>query len=118
MRLRPPTKHSPHRPCRCGARIQAHDPDAKPNELGSTFDGRVALASDPHAACEQASALLITNDWNQFRQLDYPSLMQRLQTPVIYDGRNLLDLKVAQAAGFEVIGVGRRTSPPGAAATQ
>ena len=45
--------------------------------------------SDPYAAAEDADALLILSDWQEFRELDLDRLHYTLRYPIVIDGRNL-----------------------------
>ena len=38
----------------------------------------------------------------------FDELAQRLQTPLVFDGRNLYDPAEVRAAGLEYVGIGRR----------
>jgi len=46
-------------------------------------------------------------DWKQFRHLDYAKMAALMHSPVIIDGRNFLDRKELEKAGFRYVGVGR-----------
>jgi UDPglucose 6-dehydrogenase len=93
-----------------GARVQAFDPEAGPNARQALADSdeRLHLLDDMHEACRNAQALLVTVEWNAFRQPDFDSLKALLHDPVIFDGRNLYEPDKMKALGFEVVGVGRR----------
>ena len=47
-------------------------------------------------------------EWKQFRNPDWSQVQARLQSPVIYDGRNLFDPSDLRQKGFEYHGIGRR----------
>jgi UDPglucose 6-dehydrogenase len=56
---------------------------------------------------EDADAVLIVTEWPEFHELVSPDVRQAMRTPLIVDGRNMLDPVAAQAAGFAYEGVGR-----------
>ncbi len=46
---------------------------------------------DPYAAAQDADALLILNDWQEFAELDLAKLHYTLRYPIVIDGTNLYD---------------------------
>jgi UDPglucose 6-dehydrogenase len=56
---------------------------------------------------ENADALLLATEWNEFKQLDFTRIKKELRTPVILDGRNLWDANTLKDLGFTYIGIGR-----------
>jgi UDPglucose 6-dehydrogenase len=59
------------------------------------------------AAAEGADALLVVTEWKEFRSPDFARLRSVLKQPVVFDGRNVFQAELAQAAGLEVHGIGR-----------
>jgi UDPglucose 6-dehydrogenase len=86
-----------------GARIRAYDPAVDP---GRTFDG-VERAPGPVEAVEDADALLLLTEWNEFRWLDFARVRDVMATPVVVDARNFLDPHMLRQLGFTYEGVGR-----------
>ena len=62
---------------------------------------------DPYAAAQDADALLILNDWQEFAELDLAKLHYTLRYPIVIDGRNLYDPATMTKAGFTYLSVGR-----------
>jgi UDPglucose 6-dehydrogenase len=50
---------------------------------------------------------VLVTDWEQFRHLDYEKMAKLMNHPVMIDGRNFLDKKLLEAAGFQYVGIGR-----------
>ena len=48
-----------------------------------------------------------STEWPAFAKVDLTEIKKRLRTPLVFDGRNLLDPKDAQAAQIEYISIGR-----------
>jgi UDPglucose 6-dehydrogenase len=88
-----------------GARVKAYDPEAMPNARRLLPD--LGLAKDPYDAVKNADALLILTEWNQFKEVDLTRVRRLLRGNGLVDGRNILDPKVARAAGFQYRGIGR-----------
>jgi UDPglucose 6-dehydrogenase len=50
---------------------------------------------------------VIVTEWPEFTEIDLAQLRGTMRTPLIIDGRNLLDGNAVAAAGFAYEGVGR-----------
>jgi UDPglucose 6-dehydrogenase len=61
----------------------------------------------PYAAAQDADALVILNEWQEFADLDLQRLHYTLRYPIIIDGRNLYDPAVMMEHGFTYLSVGR-----------
>jgi UDPglucose 6-dehydrogenase len=90
-----------------GAEVRAYDPAARPHEL---LHG-VALCETALEALRDADAAVVVTEWEEFRSLATPEIHAAMRTPLIVDGRNLLDPDAVRAAGFVYEGVGRAASP-------
>ncbi len=79
------------------------------------FD-RITFADNPMAALKSADALAIVTEWKAFRSPDFGQVKALLNTPVIFDGRNLYEPSDMAAIGVEYHGIGRsvltRGDPP------
>jgi UDPglucose 6-dehydrogenase len=60
-----------------------------------------------YAAAQDADALLILNDWQEFAELDLAKLHYTLRYPIVIDGRNLYDPATMTKNGFTYLSVGR-----------
>ena len=83
-----------------GAEVTAYDPTVTRDLAG------MVTVTDPYDACEDACALMILTEWDQFRWLDLGMVRTRMASPRIVDARNLLDPAAARRAGFRYEGVG------------
>ncbi len=92
-----------------GATVTAYDPAAM-DEASRIYGGsqRLRLAKTPTEALEGADALAIVTEWQVFRSPDFSALKDKLKHPVVFDGRNLYEPSVVQAAGLEYYAVGRK----------
>jgi len=88
------------------ARVVAFDPAV----LEVDGVGPIELATTPIDVARGADALVVATDWPEFAELDLERLRSIMRTPILLDGRNLLDPARAQRAGFIYVGVGRRPS--------
>lgn len=88
-----------------GATIRAFDPVAMTNAARELPD--VTLCKNEYEACENADALVLMTEWNQFRMLDLERVRSLLREPVVVDLRNVYDPVSMRKAGFRYDSVGR-----------
>lgn len=88
-----------------GARVRAYDPEAMEKARG-VLPG-IEYAESAYAAAEDAEALAIATEWEQFRNLDWERIRETMARPLILDGRNLLSPREMKAYGFEYHSMGR-----------
>jgi UDPglucose 6-dehydrogenase len=69
----------------------------------------VHYCADPYQAAEDAEAILVVTEWDEFRQIDWQRLRGVVDRPLIFDGRNALDAKEIARHGFQYISIGRLT---------
>jgi UDPglucose 6-dehydrogenase len=106
--------------CRRGAKVQAHDPEAR-HEAGRYFadlieTGQLSLCEHNYDCLEGADALLVLTEWAPYRTPDFPRILASLGEPVVFDGRNLWDPARMAEMGFHYQSIGRPGSAPAAAA--
>jgi UDPglucose 6-dehydrogenase len=88
-----------------GATVTAYDPVAG-EEAGRLLTG-VELAEDALAAVDGADAVVLVTEWQEFRELDWSAVAQRMAGSTLIDGRNALDPAAVRAAGLTYDGIGR-----------
>jgi len=72
------------------------------------IDRNVLYEPDPYKAAEEASAVAIMTEWEEFKILDYERIYQSMKKPAfIFDGRNLLNHKQLYEIGFNVYPIGK-----------
>lgn len=89
-----------------GASIVAHDPEAMPN-VRSLLGDRIEFVEREFDSLDGADALAICTEWDEYRSPDFAEMKRRMQSPVIFDGRNVYDPAKVAAAGFLYRSVGR-----------
>ena len=72
------------------------------------FKDKIEYSKNSYDAVENADALLLLTEWNEFRRPDFDKIKSLLKQPIIMDGRNLFDPKKMAEIGFEYEGIGRR----------
>jgi UDPglucose 6-dehydrogenase len=93
-----------------GASVVAYDPVAMTN-AAELLGGDVELAGSMIEAVTGADAVVIVTEWGEFRQVCTAAVRDVMRTPLVVDGRNLLDPGEARAAGFAYESVGRPSDP-------
>ena len=89
-----------------GGMVTAHDPVANEGARRH-FGDRVQFVQNPYAAAEDADALFLVTEWNEFRQPDFARIKASMKQSVIFDGRNIWSPAKMRALGFTYYGVGR-----------
>tara|TARA_B100000768_G_scaffold58957_1_gene57048 strand:+ start:453 stop:713 length:261 start_codon:yes stop_codon:yes gene_type:complete len=72
----------------------------------------LTLCSDKYAAVQNADALVICTEWQQFRVPDLAEMASRMRSKVIFDGRNLYSPKKMLSEGCKYNTIGRATILP------
>jgi UDPglucose 6-dehydrogenase len=91
---------------KAGAYLRVHDPEALPN-VRALYGDRLVYCDRPYGALEQADALLLVTEWNEFRNPDFEVMRRLMRQPVIFDGRNVFDPARMATLGFTYQGIGR-----------
>ena len=58
-------------------------------------------------ALDGADALVIVTEWKAFKSPDFALLKQKLNTPLVFDGRNLYEPAAMTELGVEYYAIGR-----------
>jgi UDPglucose 6-dehydrogenase len=97
-----------------GARVTAWDPLAL--EPGVALLRSEVTAAGPVPAVEAAGsvaealqgadAVVVATEWPDLASLDWPSLADRMAGDVVVDGRRIVDVRAARAAGLRVVSLG------------
>lgn len=89
-----------------GATVTAFDPEAMPN-VERTIGNKIKYAKNQYEALEGADALIIATEWSEFRTPDFDRINEVLKQKVIFDGRNLFDVKFISDLGYHYESIGR-----------
>jgi len=91
---------------KAGAKVKAFDPVAMESFKLSFPDKRVRYVESAYDAVEDADALVVCTEWDEFRTVEYSDLASRMKERVIVDGRNIFERKEAEKEGFTYFGIG------------
>jgi UDPglucose 6-dehydrogenase len=95
-----------------GAHVVAYDPKGMHKARGIKAIADAEFASSALEAVIGAEALIIATDWNEFANVDLTVLKDRMRTPIVFDGRNLLDPETMRQFGFDYYSIGRPSVSP------
>lgn len=89
-----------------GARINAHDPQGM-KEAAKVLPPGITYHDNPYDACQDADAVVLMTEWNQYRALDLARIKSLLRTPIFIDLRNVYRPDQMREQGFIFTGIGR-----------
>jgi UDPglucose 6-dehydrogenase len=93
-----------------GVTMKVYDPEAMQtfqSAASAETLSNIQFMNDRDSVLNGVDALVICTEWNEFRRPDMDRFTRVMNSPVIFDGRNLYDLKRAEEAGLIYISVGR-----------
>jgi len=94
-----------------GATVSVFDPEAM-NNVKQLIGDKVTYAESQYEALENADALIIATEWNEFRTPNFLKIVTSLKNKVIFDGRNLFDIAAIRELGFYYESIGRAPADP------
>jgi UDPglucose 6-dehydrogenase len=92
-----------------GAHVVAYDPKGIEKVREFKLCPDTVLVSSAVDAVRDAEALIIATEWKEFENVDFSEVRRLMHTPLIFDGRNLLDPNTMRDLGFQYHGIGRGT---------
>jgi UDPglucose 6-dehydrogenase len=95
-----------------GAHVTVYDPKGmeKARELKTVADAK--FTESALEAIDGAEALVIATEWPEFANVDLAAVKQRMTTPIVFDGRNLLNPETMGELGFHYHSIGRASAIP------
>jgi UDPglucose 6-dehydrogenase len=96
-----------------GVHVRAYDPVGM--DHASLLAPEIEMAQDAYALADQADAIIVCTEWNEFIQLDLERIRDLMSQPVIVDGRNIYDPRQMADLGFKYRGFGQGYGPDGSA---
>ena len=99
-----------------GATVQVYDPVASHTahdafEREGIRSDAVTFCDNAYAVAENADALVIVTEWNEFKALNMLQIRNSMRRPVLIDGRNIYEPLEMNRLGFIYRGMGRGTGP-------
>lgn len=94
-----------------GAIVRAYDPVAGENAR-PLLPESVVYAASPYEAAQDADAVVIITEWNEFKYLNLERLRGVLRRRIVFDGRNIWEPERMRRLGFEYYSIGRKPVVP------
>ncbi len=91
-----------------GFQLNVYDQEAT-NNIKKIFANQITYSQDLYQTVNNADALVIITEWNEFRQIDLNKIKGLMSNPTIFDGRNIYDPSDLKKLGFKYYSVGRPT---------
>ena len=95
-----------------GAFINVYDPKGLHNFQSYIqknyphFSNSIKLIENIYESTVNSSAILITNDWDEYKRVNYYNIYELMETPIIIDGRNIVNPLEMREIGFEYYSIG------------
>lgn len=86
------------------AHVSAYDPMVN---LPIEDMSKIEITSTAYEAANNADALVILTEWEEFADLNYERIHEAMCHPVVVDARNLLNPHDLEQQGFQYIGLGQ-----------
>ncbi len=95
-----------------GADIYAYDPIAAGNfkkhfPEGSCGKGTIHYVDSAQEALKDAHICFVFTEWKEIREIPAQVFHDLMRIPLVYDGRNIFDVKTMKDAGIEYYSIGR-----------
>lgn len=92
-----------------GALLRLYDPRAMQTsrDIVPDIPGRITYCKDSYEAADNADALVVLTNWDEFRDLDLDRMRTLLKVPILVDARNLFSAEIARRHGYEYVCMGR-----------
>jgi len=95
-----------------GAHVVAYDPKGMQKARAIKAIADAEFASSALDAVTDAEAVIIATEWNEFANVDLAVVKEKMRTPIVFDGRNLLDPETMRRLGFHYHSIGRANVKP------
>ena len=89
-----------------GAKIYAYDPVAQEN-FKKLYPNQINYVDTPQEALNGANACFIFTEWQQIKDVKPRTYKEMMQTPLVYDGRNIYNVKEMKQNNIEYYSIGR-----------
>ncbi|GIU66789.1 UDP-glucose dehydrogenase family protein [Candidatus Phycosocius spiralis] len=89
-----------------GAKIRAYDPEGMAEAKKELKD--VIFVDGPYDVADNAHAIVILTEWDQFRALDFERIALAMVTPIMVDLRNIYNPEDLRQDGFTYVSIGRK----------
>ena len=89
-----------------GAKVYAYDPVAVEN-FKKKYPEQIIYVANPEEALKDANVCFIFTEWKEIKDIEPKKYKELMKTALVYDGRNIYDLKEMKDNGIEYYSIGR-----------
>lgn len=89
-----------------GVQVRLYDPIAL-EEARRIFNNEVYYSTSIEDSVQGSNLIVLVTEWDEFRSVNFAELGKRMNSKILFDGRNIYDQALVRAEGFEYQGVGR-----------
>lgn len=101
------------------AEVTIYDPKVKKEKILADLDylntrseeenrALVNVVNDPYEACEDAHAVAILTEWDEFKTYEWERVFKNMLKPAfLFDGRAILDTEMLEEVGFKTYTIGK-----------
>jgi UDPglucose 6-dehydrogenase len=101
------------------AEVTVYDPKVKRSQMMGDLNylntrgaaenkSLLTTAEDAYLACEGAHAIAVLTEWDEFKELDWQKIYQKMAKPAfVFDGRAILKKADLEKIGFQVYRIGK-----------
>ena len=100
-----------------GATVKAYDPVAK-EEAQHHFGDTITYCDDQYETLIGADCLAILTEWAEFKIPNFKVMKHLLNSPIVFDGRNIYDKEEMHALGYQYSCIGINTEKKSFTKTQ
>jgi UDPglucose 6-dehydrogenase len=102
-----PSRMIIHELHKSGAKLKAHDPVALNEAKRLGLESMVDLYEDNYKALEGSDGLILVTEWLEYREPNFEKMKELMNTPVVFDGRNIYRPEKIRSFGFDYFAIGR-----------
>ncbi|MEP6777032.1 MAG: UDP-glucose/GDP-mannose dehydrogenase family protein [Chthoniobacterales bacterium] len=95
-----------------GAHVTVYDPKGMEKARAVKEIANATFANSALETVEGAEALIIATEWSEFANVDLAVVKEKMNTPIVFDGRNLFDPETMAKLGFQYHSIGRERVTP------
>ncbi|MCS7164715.1 MAG: UDP-glucose/GDP-mannose dehydrogenase family protein [Candidatus Calescibacterium sp.] len=93
-----------------GANLILYDPKATNNFKNQypqySVNTSIKITENIYESVVNSNLIVITNDWEDYKKVNFSKIYELMETPIIIDGRNILDHALISEHGFEYYRIG------------
>ncbi len=88
-----------------GCKVKVHDPVAMDRFKQEYPDLNVVVCAEANEVFDDADAVVLVTEWQQYRELPWEDLKGSMRSPIVLDGRHVLDRARLTRFGYKYVGI-------------